>query len=264
MSWPAYITIWTAGLIGTILALVEDAGARIWLVLALLGVYLLVMLAGALFPQLGLYFSVAKRGSHEQGRVALTFENGPDPRLTPRLLDLLKRERIPAMFFAIGAEAENQPDLVRRMDEEGHLLGNHTYAHRWRVGWLTRSGLRSELEKGAAALIAVIRRRPRFVRLPQGLAHPGLRRVLRELNLTGVGWDVRAGTAADPQRAAAHCARLARNGSIIALPGDTRHAAATPEAVLETARQIITLLKERGFAFVRLDQLLGLAGDEPA
>jgi peptidoglycan-N-acetylglucosamine deacetylase len=264
MTWPVYITIWIAGLIGTVLALVDDTGAKIGAAAALFGVYLLVLLAGTLFPQLGLYFSVSKRGSHEEGRVALTFEDGPDPSLTPRLLDLLKQENIPAAFFSVGARVVAYPELILREDKEGHLLGNHTYRHHWHWRWWTRSGLRAELERTDAAFARAIQRRPRFIRLPPGLAYPGVGRVLREANLTGVGWDVGIGSARSetPQAAAARVARLARNGSLIALR-DSPARGTTPDAVVETTRQIIVLLKERGFKFVRLDQMLGLPGDEP-
>jgi peptidoglycan/xylan/chitin deacetylase (PgdA/CDA1 family) len=69
------------------------------------------------------------RGPKESRALGLTFDDGPHPEHTPRLLDVLKREGIVATFFVIGREAERYPDLIRRMVAEGHVVGNHTYMH---------------------------------------------------------------------------------------------------------------------------------------
>ena len=72
---------------------------------------------------------VIDRAGYKPGLVALTFDDGPDPAWTPQVLDLLKREHVPATFFVIGENAVNSPDLVRRIVAEGHEIGNHTYTH---------------------------------------------------------------------------------------------------------------------------------------
>ncbi|WJH35220.1 polysaccharide deacetylase family protein [Paenibacillus sp. CC-CFT747] len=64
-----------------------------------------------------------------KGQIALTFDDGPDPVYTPRLLDLLKERGIRATFFVLGSKAEKHPDLIRRMHEEGHQIGIHNYTH---------------------------------------------------------------------------------------------------------------------------------------
>src|SRR6202023_1500526 len=62
-------------------------------------------------------------------KIAITFDDGPDPRWTPRILDILKQENVPATFFVIGKNGQAYPDLVRRMVAEGHEVGNHTFPH---------------------------------------------------------------------------------------------------------------------------------------
>ena len=72
---------------------------------------------------------VIQRSGDHPGWIALTFDDGPDPRWTPRILDILKQENVPATFFVIGKNGQAYPDLVRRMVEEGHEVGNHTFTH---------------------------------------------------------------------------------------------------------------------------------------
>jgi cellulose synthase/poly-beta-1,6-N-acetylglucosamine synthase-like glycosyltransferase/peptidoglycan/xylan/chitin deacetylase (PgdA/CDA1 family)/spore germination protein YaaH len=72
---------------------------------------------------------VIQRGGDHPGMIALTFDDGPDPRWTPAILDILKQEQAPATFFVIGKNGQAYPDLVRRIVNEGHEIGNHTFTH---------------------------------------------------------------------------------------------------------------------------------------
>jgi cellulose synthase/poly-beta-1,6-N-acetylglucosamine synthase-like glycosyltransferase/peptidoglycan/xylan/chitin deacetylase (PgdA/CDA1 family)/spore germination protein YaaH len=72
---------------------------------------------------------VIQRGGDHPGMIALTFDDGPDPRWTPAILDILKQENVPATFFIIGKNGQAYPDLMRRLVNEGHEIGNHTYTH---------------------------------------------------------------------------------------------------------------------------------------
>ncbi|HYV24848.1 MAG TPA: glycosyltransferase [Pyrinomonadaceae bacterium] len=73
-------------------------------------------------------YVIERTGDHP-GWIALTFDDGPDPDWTPRILDILKRENVPATFFVIGKNGQAYPDLLRRMVNEGHEVGNHTFTH---------------------------------------------------------------------------------------------------------------------------------------
>jgi cellulose synthase/poly-beta-1,6-N-acetylglucosamine synthase-like glycosyltransferase/spore germination protein YaaH/peptidoglycan/xylan/chitin deacetylase (PgdA/CDA1 family) len=75
------------------------------------------------------YYVLENVGGHKDKELSITFDDGPDARYTPRILDILKATGVPAAFFVVGVEAEAAPSLVRRIYEEGHLVGNHTYSH---------------------------------------------------------------------------------------------------------------------------------------
>ena len=103
----------------------------------------------------------------EAGRVYLTFDDGPDARWTPRILDILAQANVCATFFVVGRFAREQVALVRRVAADGHELGNHTWSHRhpWTV---LASTAREEVRDGAAAIADLIGRAPKFFRPPHG------------------------------------------------------------------------------------------------
>src|SRR5450755_1016993 len=80
--------------------------------------------------------------------VALTFDDGPDPVYTPKLLDLLREKNVKATFFVVGKRADQYPEIVRRAWAEGHLVGNHTWSHYPLFCFLMPSRLRAEIERG--------------------------------------------------------------------------------------------------------------------
>ena len=93
-------------------------------------------------------------GAGGRKRVALTFDDGPDPAATPRLLELLAREGIQAAFFCVGRKVAEQPELAARLAAAGHVLGNHTYHHRWWSNFMRRAAWRREIERTQEAIEA--------------------------------------------------------------------------------------------------------------
>jgi peptidoglycan/xylan/chitin deacetylase (PgdA/CDA1 family) len=100
-------------------------------------------------------------------RVYLTFDDGPDPEWTPRVLDVLDKEGAKATFFAIGQQAQQSPDLIRRIHDAGHAVGNHTFSHRhpW---FMSQRTARAQVRDGANAISDVLGLEPKFYRPPHG------------------------------------------------------------------------------------------------
>jgi len=111
-------------------------------------------------------FRIYREGSSEN-MIALTFDDGPDPYYTPRLLDLLKKHQVKATFFVVGSKAKQYPDIVRRMHEEGHEIGLHHYRHI--SNWLVLPPfLEKGLRKSADIIEQIIGKRPIYYRPPWG------------------------------------------------------------------------------------------------
>lgn len=181
--------------------------------------------------------------------VALTFDDGPDPVDTPRLLDLLREKGVPATFFVVGRRAEAHPEIVRRAWEEGHLIGNHTWSHRPLFCFLPPWRLRREIEGGTEAIRRACGHKPHYFRSPVGLRHPFLRPALEKAGLEFVAWRLRSmdTRTRSAERLERRIVDRARGGDIILLH-DRRPEGA--QAMLTALPGVIDSLRARGFSFV--------------
>ncbi len=216
------------------------AVAAIYLAVTLLVVYLLFHPRNQ--------WLVANRSRVDAGCVALTFDDGPDPVDTPKLLDLLREKGVKATFFVVGKRAEQYPEIVRRAWAEGHLVANHTWSHYSLFCFLTPRRLREEIELGSESVRRSCGFRPRLFRSPVGLRHPLLAPYLEDAGLEYVSWTIRTrDTLTANSSVLARRMLKAASGDIILLhdhvPGGT-------EAMLEVLPRVIDELRERGFEFV--------------
>jgi peptidoglycan-N-acetylglucosamine deacetylase len=181
--------------------------------------------------------------------VALTFDDGPDPVDTPKLLDLLREKDVRATFFVVGQRADRYPDIVRRAWAEGHLIANHTWSHESLFCFLSPRRLRTEIERGTESVRRSCGFRPRFFRSPVGLRHPLLEPYLKHAGLEYVSWTIRTRDTltANSSVLAQRILNKAASGDIILLhdhlPGGAR-------AMLEALPRVIDELRKRGFEFV--------------
>jgi peptidoglycan/xylan/chitin deacetylase (PgdA/CDA1 family) len=129
-----------------------------------------------------------RRGHASDGvRVALTFDDGPNGAHTSAILDALKRHDARATFFVVGEAVRRHPDLVRRMVEEGHVIGSHTDGHT-KLPWLSKAEVEHELDAAHDAIVAAGAPAPRWFRAPHGFKSPFLPRALRQRDMKLVAW----------------------------------------------------------------------------
>lgn len=186
-----------------------------------------------------------------QKLVALTFDDGPDPRYTPAILKILKDNGVKATFFVLSSHAKDQPDLTRRIVAEGHLIANHSRTHR-DLTKLKAADLEGEFRRSQEAIASVTGVPPRFFRAPYGITDARVTAEAKRKKLQLVGWEVdstdwsKPGTATIVKRATPQ-----RNGGMIVLMhdsgGDRRQTVAALPAIIRTYR-------ERGFEFVTVDR----------
>ncbi|MGV3759561.1 MAG: polysaccharide deacetylase family protein [Actinomycetota bacterium] len=129
--------------------------------------------------------------------VALTFDDGPTPELTPPVLDVLARYEVPATFFAIGALVEAHPDLLRQVHEAGHEVANHTF-HHVSAEELDRDEVLASVERGADAVAAVLGDRPRWLRPVKGHVTGALLRAGARVGHDVAIWSVSRGSRRTP------------------------------------------------------------------
>jgi len=158
-----------------------------WSVAGLLANHLLLVLGG-LLPRSRLLGPNWTRLPAGGTAVALTFDDGPDPAVTPRLLELLARHGVRATFFCVGERVAQYPELARRISREGHEIGNHTEHHRYVFSLFGPAAMRREIVRAQASIEAICQVVPRFFRAPAGLRNPFLQPCLSQLNLQLASW----------------------------------------------------------------------------
>jgi peptidoglycan/xylan/chitin deacetylase (PgdA/CDA1 family) len=183
--------------------------------------------------------------------VSITFDDGPNPNATPFILDVLKRDGVHATFFVLGRHADRWPELVKRMADEGHQLGNHGYYHR-KLHRRTPSYVRDDLTRGADAIERASGVRPRMFRAPHGFRSPWVTPIARSLGERTVGWTLGVWDSALPGADEIVRRTLAgmRAGSILLLhDGDGYDAGGDRMQTAAALPQIIDGLRARGFRF---------------
>lgn len=214
-----------------------------------------------LAPSCRLFLPLIAR-AHTRG-VALTFDDGPTPAGTPHILDILARERVPAAFFVIGANAARWPDLVRRIHAEGHLVCNHTFDHIPTGALRPPSFWRDQLQRTDEAIGSIIGLRPAFFRPPLGHKSPWMARPIRERGLTTIAWSRRAldGIATSETSITQRLVPRARDGDILLLhDGREPRSDRDPTPTIRALPGVIEGIRARGLSFVRLDRLLARDG----
>ena len=125
-------------------------------------------------------------------QIILTFDDGPDPTVTPQVLDVLKEYQVPATFFCIGRKIPENEALLQRIHDEGHIIGNHSYSHDILLDFYPFWTIRKELRQTNELIAKVIGKKPRFFRPPYGITNPAIARALRKRDFTVVGWNIRS------------------------------------------------------------------------
>lgn len=193
-------------------------------------------------------------GDREHRCVALTFDDGPHPVHTGKLLDALAELRVPATFFVVGRDVDANPALVARMVREGHQLGNHTYRHRYLP--LARShSVEHELRATDRAIVRAAGVVPTIARPPWGGRSPRNVRVFRRLRKRLVLWDVNSfDWKGKPAREVVErVLARARGGSIILM----HEARDGGEITIEAVRMLVPALRARGFELVTVSRAIG-------
>tara|TARA_R110002072_G_scaffold302060_2_gene483588 strand:- start:11566 stop:12327 length:762 start_codon:yes stop_codon:yes gene_type:complete len=152
--------------------------------------FLITLTLGVLFLKINYFLSSLIRLKSKE--VLLTFDDGPDPINTPKILDILKEENTKAIFFVIGNKADKHPEIIARILSEGHLIGDHTYTHNNMMALFSTAKLIKEFTQSQSTLLKLTGKRVPIFRAPIGYTNPNFARALKKLKLHSVGWSLRS------------------------------------------------------------------------
>ena len=211
---------------------------------------------GAFAPPSQLFGRTIRR-SGDNSALALTFDDGPNPKVTPRLLDLLDRHNARATFFLIGARVQEAPEIAREIVARGHAVGNHTYTHPW-LTFCGKRRTRMELDRCDEAIEAATGKKPRWMRPPFGFRSPILNGTVRARGGAGVAMWSKWARDWKPQPASAVILRMAgvRGGDILLLhDGDHRMPKGDRQHMVDAVEHWLPRWKDAGLRFSTLDDL---------
>lgn len=213
---------------------------------------------GAFHPGAQLFGRTIRRAGRSS-TLALTFDDGPNPKATPRLLNLLDQHRARATFFLIGKYVRAFPELAAEISARGHLIGNHTDTHPSLL-WLSRRRVAAELTRCGESVEQATGKPPLWMRPPFGFRGPQLGAAVRQVGLKGVVmWSVTARDwDAQPARQTIERLLQVRGGDIVLLhDGDHRCVGAPRDHTIVALEFWLPRWRDAGLEFVTLEAISG-------
>jgi len=185
--------------------------------------------------------------------IAMTFDDGPHPDLTPKLLDMLKERGIKATFYVIGKNVETYPEIANRIVSEGHEIGNHSWTHP-ALSKISATKVKNELDQTTQAIVTATGKRPPTMRPPYGATNATLNRTIDEqFGMKVIMWSVdpQDWKYRDSERVAAQIIENTKPGSIV-LAHDIH------KTTVAAMPKTLDALKAKGFQFVTVSELLAM------
>lgn len=205
----------------------------------------------------GFYCRVICSGPANDRVLALTFDDGPHETLTPAILDILDKNGVKAAFFCVGSRAADNPHLIRRMDNEGHIIGNHTSSHHFFFDLSGRKRIAGDLEEYDEIIGNIINRKISLFRPPFGVTNPPLAAAVQQRGYTVIGWSLKSRDTVikNENLLLQRLGRKLTNGGIILFHDNMDVTARILDRFIQHAA-------ERNFRFERLDHLLKIKAYE--
>jgi len=199
------------------------------------------------------------QAAQQAGHIALSFDDGPDPDVTPQVLCLLAEHGVRASFFCVGERVQRFPDLARAIVQGGHRIENHTQTHPNHFAAMGPGQMRAQIQAAQDAIQTTVGRAPRFFRAVAGLRNPMLEPVLAGLRLQLAHWQKRAFDTreADPARVLQRLTQGLQAGDIVLLhDGHSARTATGEPVILRVLPQLLAQIQQNGWRCVTLDEAI--------
>ena len=202
------------------------------------------------------YIKTLCKSNTQEKKIAITFDDGPNAEITPKVLDLLDLHNAKATFFITGKNIINNEDIIKRIDENSHLIGNHTWSHdRW-FDLFTTSKMKADIETTTELIYKILNKKVKLFRPPYGITNPTLKKVVKDLNFHTIGWSIRSyDTINSTERTLERIKKKLSTGDIILFHDNRNH-------IIDILKSFLEYVKKEGYEIVRLDELLNIKAYE--
>lgn len=237
-------------LVGIALCVLYWSTTYFWLLITVfIIVSLAIIIVGSYKIQLNYHIKSINKG--KANGVVLTFDDGPDPKITPQVLAVLKKYNLKATFFLIGSKVEKHPEVVKSIVEEGHIVANHSYSHSNFIPFFFSKKLKKDFDKCSELIKSAVGKKPLLIRPPFGATSPRYFKMMRKTKFTSIGWTVRSYDTVEkkPEKLTETVVeKVEKETSPIVLMHDTQ------EVTVKALPEIIERLKAKGIEIVPLEQ----------
>lgn len=202
------------------------------------------------------------RASNKSNKIALSFDDGPDPNLTPDIMSVLKTHNINATFFIIGTRAEQYPGIVKQCFDEGHTIACHDLKHSIFSNFRTTAPLLHDIGHAQHIIERIIGKKPLLYRPPVGLTNPHVPKALRKLNMHCIGWSKSVGDAGNRKLSKIYRINtLASQGDIILLH-DILPNPEYKQEILKQLDKLCSSIKSKELVAVSINEMFNIQAYE--
>lgn len=215
--------------------------------------FLLLIAYGCYEIQFNFFVKSINNISTTKKVAAITFDDGPEPGATEKILAILKNKNVKATFFCIGNKIENNNALFQSIHEEGHLIGNHSFSHQISFTFAGKNNVKKEIDSTNQLIEAITNRRCIYFRPPFGVANPNIATAIAQSGMQSVGWNIRTLDTNEPalEKIIEKINRELNPGSILLFHDTSK----VTQAGLSV---IIDIIHAKGYTLLRIDELLNV------
>ncbi|MGE3824886.1 MAG: polysaccharide deacetylase family protein [Bacteroidia bacterium] len=228
-------------------------GISNWFYPALVLVKLGIMFWGSYFINSNYHIKTLCEVKTDKKEIAITFDDGPDKNVTPALLEVLNKHSAKAAFFCIGRKIEGNEAVLKKIDSEGHVIGNHSFSHSNFFDFFTAGKMKREFEQSDKLVFDAIGKQMNFYRPPYGITTPAMKKAVKEKQYETIGWSVRSmdSMQKNEQKLMNKLTKQLKPGAVFLFHD-------TWTGVVPLMDKFLTEAKAQGYTIVRPDELFNV------
>lgn len=226
----------------------------IYILILLLSVYLLFIIIVSVNIRINYHLKAYNRiKNYDLNHISITFDDGPNLDYTPKVLNLLKKYNAKATFFCIGKNIKSNPILIKKIIDDGHTIGNHTYTHSNLIGFFNKKRILKEIDETNKEIFKITNKNMMFFRPPFGVTNPMISKAIKETGHKVIGWNIRTYDTIikNPNIIFHIISRKIHPGSIILLHDKSN-------TTIKLLEMILIFLKKNNYKSITIDKLFNL------
>ncbi len=217
-------------------------------------IYSLVLFYGSYYVGSNFFMKVLCHANASTKQIAISFDDGPAQKYTTEILQVLKANNVPAVFFCIGKNIPGNEALLKQITDQGHVVGNHSFSHHFWFDLFSTKKMLNDVQLMNETAENITGLRPALFRPPYGVTTPNMKKVMERSGLTAIGWNIRSldTVIKEEDKLFNKISGLLQPGAIVLLHD-------TSKTTLAILPRFIEVARSKGYEFVRADKLLNIA-----